>query len=201
MNIINLHLAHLSNKKSPSITRENYWRIHTCLNVKYLEIRLKKLRATKLVNADKMNRYRTVKNPGLRTTCIHYAASAYPSPAEILAERNRFSADPPVRRCNILWCEHFGQLWLRERSSPVEYTLMRDFGLIAWKIMRETKWSHFKIAVRTFRSSSTFGLLVTCTFYYMDWKGPNRIVWLLDAASMICLSDGLQLGNVRTKWR
>ena len=27
---------------------------------------------------------------------------------------------------------------------------------------------HFKIAVRTFRSSSTFGLLVTCTFYYID---------------------------------
>ena len=81
---------------------------YTCLNVKYLEIRLKKLRATKLVNVDKINRYRTVKNPGLRTTCIHYAASFLAvvtdgaSFAEILAERNRFSADPPVRRCNIL---------------------------------------------------------------------------------------------------
>ena len=62
---------------------------------------MKKLRATKLVNADKINRYRTVKNPGLRTTCIHYAASFLAvvtdgtSFAEILAERE---TDFPLTR-------------------------------------------------------------------------------------------------------
>ena len=155
MNTINLHLAHLHCIKQ-EIPKHNSRKLlaYTCLNVKYLEIRLKKLRATKLVNADKINRYRTVKNPGLRTTCIHYAASFLAVVTEVMA--------------HLLW-----RFWRKETDFP----LTRLFAggiysdasiLVSCDCVKDHARDDVIIAVRTFGSSSAFGLLVTCTFYYMD---------------------------------